>query len=190
MNAESRVEARMRSTLERQSVGVAEIDTPSALRAALDRSARRTRRSRIGYAVGGVLAAAAVAVGVAVIVPSGPPGQPEPVTPTPPTGTWQRTLPAAGQWSGQWSVTFSVGNVLELTTPVGLSPDEGGADGASYAVRDDTLRLDAFSNGACLDQPAGLYRWTVDGDRLFLEAADDPCQERREVFAGVWRRGR
>ena len=34
------------------------------------------------------------------------------------------------------------------------------------------------------------YRWTVDGDRLFLEAADDPCQERRDVFAGVWRPGR
>ena len=47
----------------------------------------------------------------------------------------------------------------------------------------------AFPNGACLDQPAGSYRWTVDGDRLFLEAVDDPCPERRDVFAGVWRQG-
>jgi hypothetical protein len=190
MTAESRLDARLRSTLEQQSVGVGEIDTPSALLSVVNRSARRTRRKRIGYVVGGALAAAAAAIVVAVIGPSGPPGQPEPVTPTPPTGTWQRTLTGAGQWSGLWSLTFSAGNVLELNTPVGLSPDEGAADGASYAVRDDTLRLDAFSNGACLDQPAGVYRWTVDGDRLFLEAADDPCRERRDVFAGVWRQGR
>jgi hypothetical protein len=189
MNAESRLDARLRSTLERQSVGVGEIDTPSALRDVRDRSARRTLRTRIGYAVGGVLATAAAAIVVTVIGPTGTPGQPAQVTTTPPTGTWQRTLTEAGQWSGRWSLTFSAGNVLKLTTPAGLPPDEGAADGASYAVRDDTLRLDAFSNGACLDQPAGAYRWTVDGDRLFLEAADDLCQERRDVFAGVWRQG-
>jgi hypothetical protein len=189
MNAENRLDARLRSALEQQSVGVGEIDTPSALLEALDRSARRTRRTRIGYAVAGALAAAAAAVVVAVIGPNGPPRQLEPVSPTPPTGTWQRTLTETGQWSGRWSITFSAGNVLVLTAPAGLSPDEGAVDGASYAVRDDTLRLDAFSNGACLDQPAGAYRWTVDGDRLFLEAADDPCQERRHVFAGVWRQG-
>lgn len=190
MNAESRLEARLRSTLERQSVGVDEIETRSALLAVVGRSARRTRRKRIGYAMGSVLAAAAAASVVAVMGPSGPPRQPAPVTSTPPTGTWQRTLSQAGQWSGRWSLTFSGGNVLALTTPAGLPPDQGAADGASYAVRADTLRLDAFSNGACLNQPAGVYRWTVDGDRLFLEAADDPCQERRDVFAGVWRPGR
>lgn len=190
MNAESRLEARLRSTLERQSVAVDEIDTRSALLAVVGRSARRTRRQRIGYAMGGLLAAGAAAIVVAVMGPSRPPGQPEPVTSTPPTGTWQRTLSQAGQWSGRWSLTFSAGNVLALTIPAGLPPDQGAADGASYAVREDTLRLDAFSNGACLDQPAGVYRWTVDGDRLFLEAADDPCQERRHVFAGVWRPGR
>jgi hypothetical protein len=187
MNAESRLDARLRSTLEQQAVGVHEIDTPPALREVVDRSLRRTRRTRIGYAAGGALAAAAAALLVAVFGPSGPPADPQPVTPTPPTGTWQRTLTEAGQWSGRWSLTFSAGSVLELTTPVGLSPDEGTSDGASYAIGDDTLRLDAFSNGACLDQPAGSYRWTVDGDRLFLETVDDPCRERRNVFAGVWR---
>lgn len=190
MNAESRLEARLRSTLERQSVGIEEIETRSALLAVVGRSARRTRRKRMGYGMGGLLAAAAAATAVAVIGPSDRAGQPEPVTSTPPTGTWQRTLSHAGQWSGHWVLTFSGGNVLALTTPAGLPPDQGAADGASYAVREDTLRLDAFSNGACLDQPAGVYRWTVDGDRLFLEAADDPCQERRDVFAGVWRPGR
>lgn len=190
MNAESRLDARLRSTLERQSVGVDEIETRSALLAVVGRSARRTRRKRIGYGMGGLLAAAAAATVVAVIGPSGQPRQPEPVTSTPPTGTWQRTLSEAGQWSGRWLVTFSAGNVLALNTPAGLPPDEGAADGASYAVHGHTLRLDAFSNGACLDQPAGMYRWTVDGDRLFLEAADDPCQKRRDVFAGVWRPGR
>src|SRR3954452_11469114 len=144
MNAESRLDARLRSTLERQSVGVDEIETRSALLAVVGRSARRTRRKRIGYGMGGLLAAAAATV-VAVIGPSGPPRQPEPVTSTPPTGTWQRTLSEPGQWSGRWLLTFSAGNVLALTTPAGLPRDEGAADGASYAVRADTLRLDAFS---------------------------------------------
>ena len=71
MNGESRLEARLRSTLEQQAVGVDEIDTPSALLGALDRSARRTRRTRFGYAAGGVLAAAAAAIVVVVIGPSG-----------------------------------------------------------------------------------------------------------------------
>jgi hypothetical protein len=188
MNAENRLDARLRSTFEQQSAGVGEIETPSALEAVVNRSARRTRRKRISYAVGGALAAAAT-IGVAVIGPSGPPGRPEPVTPTRPTGTWERTLTEDGQWSGRWSLTLAAGNVLELTAPVGLSPDEGATDGASYAISDHTLRLDAFSNGACLDQAAGTYRWTVDHDRLFLEPADDPCQQRRHVFAGVWRQG-
>jgi hypothetical protein len=189
MNAESRLDARLRATLEQQAVGVDEIDTPPALLEVVDRSARRTRRTRIGSAVGVALAAAAAAVVVTVVGSSGPPAEPEPVTPPPPTGTWQRTLTGAGQWSGDWSLTFSQGNVLELTTPSGLGPDEGSPEGASYRVRGDTLQLDAFANGACLDQPAGVYRWTVDGDRLFLEAADDPCRERRHVFAGVWASG-
>jgi hypothetical protein len=189
MSAESRLDARLRSTLEQQSLGEDDIDTPSALLAVVERSARRTRRTRIGYAAVGALAAA-VTVVVTTIGPFGPGGRPEPAAPTPPTGTWQRTLTGSGQWSGRWSLTFSPGQVLDLTTPAGLPTDEGAADGASYSVRDDTLRLDAFSNGACLDQPAGVYRWTVEGDRLFLEAADDPCQERRDVFAGVWRPGR
>lgn len=189
MNAENRLDARLRSTLERQAVGIDEIDTPPALLEVVGRSARRTRRARIGYAAGGALAAAAAVLVVAVIGQSGPPDQPEPVTPTLPTGTWQRTLTEAGQWSGRWTLTFSAGNVLELTTPVGLPPDEGTPDGASYAANGDALRLDAFSNGACLDQPAGSYRWTVEGLRLFLEAVDDPCRERRDVFAGVWRQG-
>ena len=188
MNAENRLDARLRSTLERQSVGFDEIDTPSAMLVVVARSAQRTRRTRIGYAMAGALAAAA-AIAVAVIGPTGTPGQPEPATPTPPTGTWQRTLTGAGQWSGRWSLAFSAGHVLTLTTPIGLPPDEGAVDGTSYAVRDDKLRLDAFSNGACLDEPAGAYRWTVDGNRLFLEATDDPCLQRRHVFAGVWRQG-
>jgi hypothetical protein len=189
MNADQRLDARLRATLERNAVGVDEIDTPPALREVVNRSARRTRRKRTGYAVGGVLAAAAAAVVVAVIGASSPARHPEPATPTPPTGTWHRTLTEAGPWSGRWSLTFSAGRVLDLTTSAGLSPDEGTSDGASYAVADDTLRLDAFSNGACLDEAAGSYRWTLDGDRLFLEAVTDPCQERRKVFVGVWRRG-
>ena len=111
------------------------------------------------------------------------------MAPTPPTGTWQRTLTEAEQWSGHWSLTFAAGNVLELTTPVGLSADEGAPDGASYAVHDDTLRLDAFSNGACLTSLRGPTAGRSTGDRLFLEAAEDPCQQRRDVFAGVWRQG-
>src|SRR3954451_7265578 len=140
MNAESRLDARLRSTLERQSVGVDEIETRSALLAVGRPAGRGTRRKRIGYVMGGVLAAAAAGIAVAVMGPSGPPRQPEPVTSTPPAGTWQRTLSGAGQWSGRWSLTFSAGNVLALTTPAGLRADEA-ADGASYAVRADTLRL-------------------------------------------------
>ena len=52
MNAENRLDARLRSTLEQQAVGIDEIDTPPALLAVVDRSARRTRRTRIGYAAG------------------------------------------------------------------------------------------------------------------------------------------
>jgi hypothetical protein len=189
MNAESRLDARLRATLEQQAVGVDDIDTPPALLKVVDRSARRTRRTRIASAMGGALVAAAAAVVLTVLGPTGPPAPPEPATPPSPTGTWQRSLTGAGIWSGDWSLTFSRGTVLELTTPGGLSPDEGSAEGASYAVRGDILQLDAFANGACLEQPAGVYRWTVDGDRLFLEAADDPCQERRRVFAGVWSPG-
>src|SRR3954447_25303871 len=137
VNAETRLDARLRSTLERQSVSVDEIETRSALLAVVGRSARRTRRKHIGYGMGGLLAAGAAAIVVAVMGPSGPPGQPAPVTSTPPTGTWQRTLSQAGQWSGRWVLTFSAGNVLALTTPAGLSPDQGAADGASYAVRED-----------------------------------------------------
>ena len=73
MNAENRLDARLRSTLERQAVGIDEIDTPPALLEVVGRSARRTRRARIGYAAGGALVAAAAVLMVAVIGQSGPP---------------------------------------------------------------------------------------------------------------------
>jgi hypothetical protein len=155
----------------------------------LERSTRRSRRKRIRYAVGGALAAAAAIVVVAVVGTDRPSTEPAPVAPVPPAGTWERTLTDGGAWAGAWSIVFSEGNVLELTPPVGVSPDQVAADGASYVVSEDTLRVDAFSNGACLDRPAGTYRWTLNGDRLFLEAAEEPCPQRQDVFAGVWRRG-
>ena len=135
------------------------------------------------------LASAAAVFAIGILGSGSPSRQPEPAAPTSLTGSWQRTVDGAEQWSGDWSLTFAAGDVLELSTPVGLSPEEGTADGASYAFDDDTLRLDAFSNGVCLDQRVGSYRFTLDGDRLFLEAVDDPCQQRREVFTGVWQPG-
>ena len=85
---------------------------------------------------------------------------------------------------GSWTLRLEPDGVARLIAP---RPVEGG-DGASYAVGESTLRLDAFANGSCNDQPAGSYRWSVTSSALQLVPEGEPCPFRRSVFSGEWLR--
>jgi len=150
--------------------------------AVVARSAQRTRRRRAG-----VLAASlAVVIGTlgAVTAAVDHLGHDDALKPAVPVeqqlrGTWSRTI------NGQrWTVTFASGAVLEIEAPADTGEE---TDGASYATTSSTLRLDAFVNGSCYELAPGSYRWTLTGSTVLqLQADDEPCQARREIFGGAW----
>lgn len=61
-------------------------------------------------------------------------------------------------------------------------------EGVSYAVAGDEVRIDAFVNDACAEQPAGVYRVVVSDTMLRLTALDESCSLRAAVFDGTWGR--
>jgi hypothetical protein len=47
-----------------------------------------------------------------------------------------------------------------------------------FRMQTDTFSTDAFSSDICAGQPAGTYRWTVQGGFLLLTRLSDRCDAR------------
>ncbi len=176
MSPADRLDALLRAELHRAD----DLPVDNRYDAVLARSAQRTRRLRAAMAAG-ALAAVGVVAGTGITVLDRDPA-PSPVVPTPDQhldGTWSRTID--GQ---RWTITFDAAAVLRISAPAG-APE--GVDGASYDATSSTVRLDTFANGACAEMTPGTYRWTLTGsDLLRLQAGDEPCDVRRDVFDGTW----
>jgi hypothetical protein len=190
MSPDARLDARIRAGLLDEPT-IDEADTRDALRVVLDRSGRPARRRRTG-AVVAMAAAAAAIVGLLVVPglllddePVKPPVAPPSVDSSVILGDWQRAVVGAETLTGSWRMDLGADGVVTLEAPAG-SPVE--TDGVSYGLTDDLLRLDAFVNGVCAEQPAGQYRWAVVGATLWLTVVDEPCDQRAEVFEGSWTR--
>ena len=176
MTPADRLDAMLRSELRRAD----DLTVADRYDAVLARSRQRTRRRRAAVAAG-ALAVAGVVGGTGVLTLGHDPG-PSPVVRPPEQrleGTWSRTIDGE-----RWTISFDAGAVLAISAPPG-APE--GTDGASYDATSSIVRVDAFANGACSELAPGSYRWTLTGsDLLRLQAGDEPCDVRREVFDGAW----
>jgi hypothetical protein len=149
--------------------------------AVVARSRQRTRRRRAGALVTALVVAVSALGGVTAAVNLQHDDQTAPAVPSEAQlhGTWTRNVDG-----DRWTVTFAAGAVLVIDPPAGT--DEA-IDGASYATVSATLRLDAFTNSSCYELPPGTYRWTLTGNTVLqLQADDEPCVARRQVFDGAW----
>ena len=177
------LDARLRSEMTRYADPLDDLDTGGALGEVLHRSTRRTRLRRGAYVVAAAVVAVIAGVAIAVLPRGEPP--PQPVAPPRPSGVYERAV-TTGESQGDWSMTLGDGRVLGLVAPAGVSAERAPTDGASYQITEDTLTVDAFTNGVCSELPLGTYSWTAVGDGLLLQALNEPCAVRREVFAGLW----
>lgn len=148
--------------------------------AVVARSAQRTRRRGAGIAaVSLIVLGIAAGVGLTWRTAATDPAPVEPPHAETLQGTWSRTIDGE-----PWTISFERGAVLRII-PGGDPPD--GTDGASYDVTAMSLRIDAFANGECTELTPGSYRWSLDGStRLRLQADEEPCQLRLDVFDGIW----
>lgn len=164
-----------------------ETPPPDHTQLALQRVLARSRRpSRAPTWLVGVAAAAAVAAVVLAQVFLRPDVAPGPASPPSLVGEWTREVRVAAdpEAEGSWALRLEPDGVARIIPP---RPVEGG-DGASYAVGENTLRVDAFANGSCNELPAGSYRWSVTSSTLQLVPEEEPCTFRRSVFSGEWLR--
>ena len=163
-----------------------DLDTTVALERVLSRSKgrRRTRRAVVAVAVAAVVGA--VGFGSTALVTGLRDETDGPGPALRPHGAYQRTVDTA-PWQGRWTMQLGGDRVLVLRAPAGVPGDDAPTDGASYVLDAGTLRLDAFTNGACTETPPGTYTWSVKGDGLVLLPVDEQCAARELVFAGTWR---
>lgn len=178
------LDARVRAGLLSRTEPVDDADVAQALERVLEGSAAARRRRGAGL----LLAAAVLAVGAvagSVVVLDRPRPEPTPVAPALPSGSFERVVDGGG-WRGTWSMTLRPARVLDLVAPRGVSPEHAPTDGTSYRLTETSLTIDAFTNGACNEIPPASYSWLRVGDGLLLQAEDEGCDRRRQVFEGLW----
>lgn len=196
--SDTEVEDVLRAWLLESRVPLSDVVLDAALARTRSMPARRLRRGPVGG--GSLVAAALIAVvgmlgslGVAVSLQT-------PTVPTPARATQASPVeshvsigvadsPLAGVWYrvGRSDGGPGVG-VLRLSPFGSLQGWSGAYFGlASPTVRGDVLEIPALPGGACAGLGAA-YRWTFDGARLVVAAADDVCPSREAAMAGTWHR--
>ena len=104
-------------------------------------------------------------------------------------GRYTTTLPASGAaqsagMDGRWFVLFRTSGVLEMAPPAGF---QGSVSGSSYEVSGSRFRTNAFPNDLCSNEPAGTYRWQLEGPELRFISIEDSCRVRAILLATqVW----
>jgi len=105
------------------------------------------------------------------------------VTPVVPllNGTFTRSIPEgtalvrANGIAGTWTIRAGADGRVRLLAP---APFAGAHASRPFEMQADSLATDAFSSDICAGQPAGTYRWTVQGGFLLLTALSDRCDAR------------
>jgi len=162
---------------------------------------RRGRRRVIARRAAAGLAVAAMTAVLFVVGPAamrairdlhhrGPSG---PTTPTPApalSGTFSRTVaPGAAvvgnsHLAGHWTIRIGGGTIEPVSAPAAFT---GLLSTFQYELRGSEFRTNLFVGTICLNQPAGIYRWSVSGRTLRFVTVSDPCRARAVMLtSGPW----
>lgn len=88
-------------------------------------------------------------------------------------------LPGRAALFGLWTITFNADGSYVVARQ-----DVGPVNRGAYEVSGDALTINDWQGligcgGPVAADPAAVYTWERNGDRLTLEAVDDPCADRR-----------
>jgi hypothetical protein len=109
----------------------------------------------------------------------------------PPTGVWKLVFDRVGAWvldplgSGVVEQYEATSTGIRAYAPIQMAPF---ADGKGGVAR---FGHHGIGGTVCTyDGPFGNWNWSVSGDQLTLTAVEDPCGDRRAIWAGTWTRVR